>query len=77
MDPRYFSHPLDFEILARQVRFVEDIVSRAQPLTRYLKPYSKRFADLEAAKDYVRRTVDGAHHYPGTCSIMPAAWASW
>ncbi|KAH8585896.1 hypothetical protein B0O99DRAFT_529793 [Bisporella sp. PMI_857] len=73
IDSRYFSHPLDLEVLARQVRFMEDIISRAEPLTRYLKPYTKRFTDLEVTKDYVRRTVDGAQHYTGTCSMMPRA----
>ncbi|KAI0798748.1 GMC oxidoreductase [Xylaria sp. FL0064] len=70
---RYLSHPLDLEVLARQVRFTEGIVSRAEPITRYLKPYTKRFTDLELAKDYVRRTVDAAYHYTGTCSMMPRA----
>ena len=73
IDCRYLSHPLDLEVLARQVRFTEDIISRAEPLTRYLKPYTKRFTDLEVTKDYVRRTVDGAYHYTGTCSMMPRA----
>jgi choline dehydrogenase-like flavoprotein len=73
IDCHYFSHPLDLEVLARQVRFTEDIISRAGPLTRYLKPHTKRFADLEVAKDYVRRTADGAYHYSGTCSMMPRA----
>ena len=73
IDCRYLSHPLDLEVLARQVRFTEDIISRAEPLTRHLKPYTKRFTDLEVTKDYVRRTADGAYHYTGTCSMMPRA----
>lgn len=71
IDCRYLSHPLDLEVLARQVRFTEDVVSRAEPLTRYFKPYTKRFTDLEATKEYVRRTADGAYHYTGTCAMMP------
>ncbi|KAI1206004.1 GMC oxidoreductase [Annulohypoxylon truncatum] len=73
IDPRYLSHPLDLEVLARQVRFTEDIISRSEPLTRYLKPYTKRFTDLEVTKDYIRRTADGAYHFTGTCSMMPRA----
>ncbi|KAI1392915.1 uncharacterized protein F4822DRAFT_441654 [Hypoxylon trugodes] len=73
IDARYLSHPFDLEVLARQVRFMEDTITRAEPLTRYLKPYTKRFTDLEVAKDYVRRTADGAYHYTGTCSMMPRA----
>ncbi|QSZ28648.1 hypothetical protein DSL72_003147 [Monilinia vaccinii-corymbosi] len=47
IDRRFFSHSLDLKVLARQVRFMEDIISRAELLTRYLKPYTKRFTDLE------------------------------
>lgn len=71
IESRYFSHPLDLEVLARQVRFTEDILTRAEPLARHFKPYTKRFADLEVAKEYIRRTVDGAYHYTGTCAMMP------
>lgn len=73
VDARYLSHPMDLEVLARQVRFAEDIISRAEPLTRYFKPRANRFTDLETTKEYVRRTVDGAYHYTGTCSMMPRA----
>ncbi|KAG6368745.1 hypothetical protein INS49_002959 [Diaporthe citri] len=51
IDTRSLSHPLDLEVLARQVRFAEDIITTAEPLARHLKPYTKRITDLEAAKD--------------------------
>lgn len=73
IDARYLSHPLDLEVLARQVRFMEDIISRAEPLTQYFKPRTNRFADLETTKEYVRRTADGAYHYTGTCAMLPRA----
>ncbi|KAH8161372.1 hypothetical protein CIB48_g6890 [Xylaria polymorpha] len=73
IDPRYLSHPLDLEVLARQLRFAEDLMTRAEPLARCLKPYAKRFGDLEAARDYVGCTATGAHHYTGTCAMMPRA----
>ncbi|KAI0172163.1 GMC oxidoreductase [Hypoxylon sp. FL1284] len=73
VDPRFLSHPLDLELLARQLRFAEDLVTRAEPIARHLKPYAQRFGDLEAARDYVRRTVEDAHHYTGSCSMMPRA----
>ncbi|KAI0538359.1 hypothetical protein GGR58DRAFT_513064 [Xylaria digitata] len=31
IDCRYLSHPLDLGVLARQIRFTEDIISRAEP----------------------------------------------
>lgn len=71
VDPRYLSHPLDLEVLARQLRFAEDAVLRAEPIARLLKPYERRFGDLDAAREYVRRTADGAYHYTGTCAMMP------
>ncbi|KAI0159270.1 hypothetical protein BJ166DRAFT_615016 [Pestalotiopsis sp. NC0098] len=71
VDSRYLSHPLDLEVLARQLRFAEDAVLRAEPIARLLKPYNRRFADLDVAREYVRRTADGAYHYTGTCAMMP------
>ncbi|GAB1316058.1 hypothetical protein MFIFM68171_06268 [Madurella fahalii] len=75
IDPRYLTHPLDIEILARHVRFAEQAIGRAAPLACYLlKPEEAgRFANLEAAREYVRRTAKGSHHYTGTCSMMPRA----
>jgi choline dehydrogenase-like flavoprotein len=70
VDCRFLSHPLDLEVLARLLRFTEDLITRVEPIMSHLKPYTKRFTDLETAKDYVRRTVDGSHHYTGTCSMM-------
>lgn len=34
IDARYLSHPLDLEVIGRQVRSTEDIISRAEPLAR-------------------------------------------
>ncbi|KAK0758109.1 hypothetical protein N5P37_009407 [Trichoderma harzianum] len=82
IDPQYFSHPLDLEILARHLRFVESLAS-AEPLASHLKAGGKRnpaaqsagtfSADsgLEKAKEYLRQTTVGAHHFTGTCSMMP------
>ncbi|KAL7809062.1 GMC oxidoreductase [Trichoderma gracile] len=72
IDPRYFSHPLDIEVLARHLGFVESIAS-AQPLASHLKVVEKRNAAVEQAKEYLRRTAVGAHHFTGTCSMMPEA----
>ncbi|KAL6861926.1 GMC oxidoreductase [Trichoderma novae-zelandiae] len=72
IDPRYFSHPLDIEVLARHLRFVESIAS-AQPLASHLKAVEKRNAAVDRAKEYLRRTAVGAHHFTGTCSMMPRA----
>ncbi|KAM7206083.1 L-sorbose 1-dehydrogenase [Naviculisporaceae sp. PSN 640] len=71
INPRYLSHPLDIEVLARHILFVEQSLSKVEPIARFLKPQPNRFADITAVKDYVRRTAKGAHHYTGSCSMMP------
>ncbi|EHK18384.1 uncharacterized protein TRIVIDRAFT_58449 [Trichoderma virens Gv29-8] len=82
IDPQYFSHPLDIEIFARHLRFVESLAS-AEPLASHLKVGGKRnpaappagifsaASGLEKAKEYLRQTAVGAHHFTGTCSMMP------
>ncbi|KAL7930100.1 alcohol oxidase [Trichoderma chlorosporum] len=84
IDPQYFSHPLDIEIFARHLRFVESLAA-AEPLASNLKAGGKRnpaapsagafstASGLEQAKEYLRRTAVGAHHFTGTCSMMPKA----
>lgn len=78
IDPRLLSHPLDIEVFARHLRQVETIIG-SSPLASCIRKGGKRnpaasmvggFNDLEAAKDYLRRTSVGAHHYTGTCSMM-------
>ncbi|KAM0330803.1 hypothetical protein ACHAQA_003757 [Verticillium albo-atrum] len=76
IDPAHLTHPLDIEVLARHIRFLETIAS-SKPLVDHLKPDGKRnpgvapLKDLEQAKDYIRRTAVGANHPTGTCSMMP------
>lgn len=75
IDPGYLTHPLDVELLARHVQQIEQIAS-TEPLRSQLKAGGKRvpakpLTDLEEAKDFVRKTAVGAHHFTGTCSMMP------
>ena len=76
IDPRYLSHPLDLEILARHVQFLERL-ARSPPLSDYIKPNGKRnhptayVEDLAAAKDYVRTTAISSYHPAGTCAMLP------
>lgn len=42
IDPAYFSHPLDLEIIARHIQFIEEGLSTAEPLAKFLKPQGKR-----------------------------------
>lgn len=76
IDPNYFSHPLDLEIYARHLQSLETI-AETEPLASLIKKNGKRnhprayFKDLDAAKEYVLSTVTTAHHWVGSCAMMP------
>lgn len=44
IDPGYLSHPLDIEVMARHLRFIEKDLVTAEPLAKLLKPNGKRAA---------------------------------
>ncbi|XXH01664.1 NADPH-dependent 1-acyl dihydroxyacetone phosphate reductase [Hypoxylon texense] len=80
IDPGYFNHPLDLEVMARHVQFIEQGVAAAEPLAKWLKPNGKRAVgapeagalnDLEVAKKFVKDRAVGAHHFTGSCSMLP------
>ncbi|KAF5867861.1 putative glucose-methanol-choline oxidoreductase protein [Botrytis fragariae] len=79
IDPNFFSHPFDVEILARHIQLAEKI-AMTEPLSNHLKPDGKRspgmpkaggFADITIAKNYVLERAAGAHHWTGSCAMMP------
>lgn len=73
-DPRYLSHPLDVEILARGFQFLTKI-RKCEPMTKILKENGRRlpptgnFDDLEAAKAAIRERTCSAFHPCGTCAM--------
>lgn len=75
IDPRYFSHPLDVEILSRHVQVLEK-AAETQPLASFLKPDGRRnhptayVKDLDAAKEYTQSTAFSNYHPSGTCAMM-------
>lgn len=74
-DPNFNSHPLDLEILARNVQFVEKIVG-TEPFKSVLKEGGLRHPDiigdsLEKAKDISRRSQVSVFHVSGTCAMLP------
>jgi choline dehydrogenase-like flavoprotein len=74
-DPNYCSHPLDLEILARTVGFVEKIVN-TPPYKDMIDPSLKRLPDatgddLETAKEIVRSRTVSCFHIAGTCRMLP------
>ncbi|OSS54212.1 hypothetical protein B5807_01827 [Epicoccum nigrum] len=75
LDPKYLSHPLDLEILARQTQYIEKIV-KTEPLASLLKPSGrlpegKEATSLDAAKEIVKERLLSTFHPVGTCAMMP------
>ncbi|KAF4813439.1 Dehydrogenase citC [Colletotrichum siamense] len=74
-DPRYNANPLDLELLARNVQFVEKIVG-TEPFGGLIKAGGKRLpemkgSDLERAKETVRQRQISIFHVSGSCAMMP------
>ncbi|KAI0394109.1 hypothetical protein F5Y17DRAFT_429444 [Xylariaceae sp. FL0594] len=74
-DPNYCSHPLDLEILARTVGFVEKIVT-TPPYSDMIDTSLKRLPDatgddLETAKEIVRARTVSCFHIAGTARMLP------
>ncbi|KAK7556260.1 hypothetical protein IWX49DRAFT_636771 [Phyllosticta citricarpa] len=75
VDPRYLSHPLDLEILARHTQNIESFV-KTEPFASLLKPGSRLPEDgdtstLESAKEVVKARLMNTFHPTGTCAMMP------
>lgn len=76
IDPRYFSHPLDLEILARHIHYIPNI-AKTQPLASLIKDGGKRLPEgmdistLDAAKEHVKRNLITNNHPCGTCAMLP------
>ena len=80
IDPKYLTHPLDMEIFARHIRYLETIAA-SEPLRSLLKAENGRrtgdpksssyLTDLEAAKDHVRKRSFSMWHPTSTCTMMP------
>lgn len=76
IDPRYLSHPLDVEVIARHMLHLKTIAS-SDPLNKLLaEPLEPRdaaadFASLEAAKAYAKDNLVSMWHMTGTCAMLP------
>ncbi|KAK4136287.1 GMC oxidoreductase [Trichocladium antarcticum] len=75
-DPKYNSNPLDLELLARGVQFVERVVAPSSPFGGLLKADGKRLPplagdDLERAREIVRQRQISVFHVAGSCAMLP------
>lgn len=78
IDPRYFSHPADLEIMARHVQALENKLRASKELAPFFKPDGKRnhpdsfrIGDLHGAKKYVLDTATSAYHSCGSTAMLP------
>lgn len=79
IDPRYLSHPLDLEVYARHLMFIE-VLAKTEPLASLLKPNGRRaqpgpngakIDTVDKAKEYIRATALSNNHPVGTCAMLP------
>ena len=74
VDPKYFSHPLDIELFARHLQYLETIAETA-PLASFIKPGGRRSTssvkDLHKAKAFLRASCISNWHPTSTCAMMP------
>ncbi|CAN8100132.1 unnamed protein product [Discula destructiva] len=75
VDPKYLSHPLDVEMLARSIEFTKTI-AKTEPFASLLKPNGRQIPSvegngLEEAKRVVRERLFTAFHPSGTCAMLP------
>ncbi|KAI0433464.1 aryl-alcohol dehydrogenase [Xylaria sp. FL1042] len=76
IDPNYFSNPIDIQVMAHHLRYLETIASSPsfgkvvkQPLQH--QDAAAQFANIESAKDYLRSRAVSMWHLAGSCSMLP------
>ncbi|KAI0544664.1 hypothetical protein F4679DRAFT_564189 [Xylaria curta] len=78
INPSYFSHPADLEIMARHLQAIDTKLRPSEQLSRFLKRDGKRnhpdafdVGNLEGAKKYVVDTATTAYHSCGSAAMLP------
>ena len=76
IDPRFFSNPLDLEIMAYHLLALEKFPSTS-PLSAFFKndgqciPPNTAVTDLESARKYLRENAVTTYHSCGTAAMLP------
>ncbi|KAF3003981.1 hypothetical protein E8E14_007010 [Neopestalotiopsis sp. 37M] len=76
IDPKYLSNPIDLEVMAHHLRYIETIAT-TKPFSNLLRQPLKhrdsasRLQDIESAKAYLRANVISMWHFCGTCAMLP------
>jgi choline dehydrogenase-like flavoprotein len=75
-DPKLLSHPLDLEMMARQMQFV-DRIAETEPFSTLLKPgkrmpeHTTDLRDLNHVKGIVKDRLYTCFHPAGSCAMLP------
>ncbi|PYI00085.1 alcohol oxidase [Aspergillus ellipticus CBS 707.79] len=75
-DPQILSHPLDLELQARHVKWL-DTLAATEPMASLLKPngrrlhHSEQVSSLEIARELTRDRIIAHFHVSGTAAMMP------
>ncbi|KAK5958327.1 hypothetical protein OHC33_000169 [Knufia fluminis] len=76
IDPRYYTHPLGTELMARQVKLL-DRITKTPPLSDLIKPNGRRipkwaaFDTLDDMKKLLRESCMSNYHPCGTVAMLP------
>ncbi|KAL8906000.1 MAG: hypothetical protein Q9207_002285 [Kuettlingeria erythrocarpa] len=76
INPRFFSNPLDLEIMANHLLTLQKISSKG-PLSAFFKKNGQRLppgpaiTNLESARNYLRENAVTTHHSCGTAAMLP------
>ena len=76
IDPKYMTHTLDLEILARHMKWAPKI-TQTQPMAGILKsegvtiPENLNIDSVESAKEHIKRNLVTFNHPCGTCAMLP------
>lgn len=77
IDPRYMTHPLDVEVLARLVAYI-DTISKTEPFSKLLKPGGRRshgapedLTNIDLVKAYIKTSTLSCWHPTSTCALLP------
>lgn len=77
IDPRYMTHQLDVEILARLVAYI-DTITKTEPFSKLLKPNDQHnydapqdLTDKEQVKAYIKKSMLRCWHPTSTCALLP------
>ncbi|KAI1352214.1 aryl-alcohol dehydrogenase [Xylaria sp. FL0043] len=76
IDPNYFSNPIDIQVLAHHLRYLETIASSPSFATVVKQPLqyqdaASQFGNIESAKKYLRSRAVSMWHLAGSCPMLP------